>query len=233
MSNLVVHGFAKLIVKMSKKRLQNAELMDGSGRFTKPFHPECKTVQLKVIATALARIKRFFAQTDLSVAQHCVNMAKIFHFLGRDDLAKQALFHEIGEVFMGDLASPLKRVFPVFKEIEEYLIKKVFGCLGLVYPMSETIKSLDKAIMINEAVVNMKRKRYWMGLGAHVDFKLLEQAGVELIPWSQERSAQEFMDMALMLFADSGLHMICNEEYVVDPSDEILLPLEEYQTWKM
>jgi len=109
----------------------------------------------------------------------------------------------------------------------------VFGCLGLSYPMSETVKSLDKAIMINEAVVNMKRKRYWMGLGAHVDFELLEQSGVELIPWSQERSAQEFMDMALMLFADSGLNMICNEEYVVDPSEEILLPLEEYETWKM
>lgn len=199
MEKIIIKTLSFLLLQLTKKDIRNATLMDGSGRFIRPFRPECKEVDLNVIGTALSRIMRFFGQTELSVAQHCVNMAKIFFFQGEIEFAKQALLHEIAEAFMGDLASPLKKAFPIYKEIEEYLIKKVYLCYGLSYPMAKEVHVLDKSIMINEALKFMPNSQYWLSFGSGVDKRLLELAGVVLSPWDAETAKQEFMNMAKIL----------------------------------
>jgi len=137
---------------------------------------------------------RFFGQTKLSVAQHCVNMARIFIMLGELEHAKQALLHEIAEAFMGDLASPLKKAFPMYKDIEERLIKKAFGCFGLSYPIADIVHVLDKDIMINEAVAHMPNQLYWEKFGTGLDLCIVGVADFE--PWSSEKAYEEFMQVA-------------------------------------
>lgn len=188
-----------LLMKLLAKEIANATLMDSKGRFIQPFNPECKDLDLEVVALALSRIMRFFGQTRLSVAQHSVNMARVFIHLGEHEYAKQALLHEVAEAFMGDLASPLKKAFPMFKEIEESLIKKTFSCYGLSYPMAEQVHALDKAIMINEAIEHMPNGDFWKSLGERVDSRLLRDAGVELEPWSSENAYKAFMSIANIL----------------------------------
>lgn len=196
MKKKMISVLSLILLWLAKKDIQNAMLMDGTGRFIQPFHPECKDVNLEVIAIALSRIMRFFGQTKLSVAQHSVNMAKVFIFLEDKENAKQALLHEVAEAFMGDLASPLKKAFPIYKQIEESLIKKVFGCYGLSYPMSKEVHELDKDIMINEATIHMPNQEYWYGLGSGAEEMLLNKAGVDFEPWSSEKAQHEFVTVA-------------------------------------
>lgn len=186
-------------MKLLAKEIANATLMDSKGRFIQPFNPECKDIDLEVVALALSRIMRFFGQTRLSVAQHSVNMARIFIHLGENEFAKQALLHEIAEAFMGDLASPLKKAFPIFKQIEESLIKKTFDCYGLSYPMAKSVHDLDKSIMINEAVEHMPNADFWNSLGSKVDGSLLSVAEVDLEPWGEEEAYRAFMATASIL----------------------------------
>jgi hypothetical protein len=191
---------SKLLMWLTAKELAEATLMDHKGNFVRPFnHLKCNTLDLEVVALALSRINRFFGQTQLSVAQHSVNMARVFIYQGRTELAKQALLHEVSEAFMGDLASPLKKAFPMFKEIEESLIKKTFKCYGLNYPMDREVHKLDKQIVLNEAVVHMPNAGFWMSLGDCVDSRLIIDSGVELQAWSSEKAYDEFIDVALQL----------------------------------
>ncbi|WP_294963391.1 hypothetical protein [Sulfurimonas sp.] len=202
MKKLLIKILSISLLWLVRNNLNNAELMDSKGNFIKPFHPDCKSVDLEVVAIALSRIKRFFGQTNLSVAQHSVNMARVFMHFGNMEYAKQALLHEISEAFMGDLASPLKAAFPLFKSIEETLIKKTFSCYGLEYPMAQDVHFLDKQIMIYEALAHMPRKEYWLSL-THKEFTDKQifsfKSIVDLDAWSEEKAFNEFMDTAKTL----------------------------------
>lgn len=100
---------------------------------------------------------------------------------------------------MGDLASPLKKAFPIFKQIEESLIKKTFSCYGLSYPMANAVHLLDKSIMINEAIEHMPNAEFWNSLGEKVDERLLRESGVELEPWTPEEAFRAYMATASLL----------------------------------
>ncbi len=190
---------SRVLLILTIKELASATLMDSKGNFIKPFNPECKTLDLEVVGLALSRIMRFFGQTQLSVAQHSVNMARVFIYRGETELAKQALLHEVSEAFMGDLASPLKRAFPMFKEIEESLIKKTFACYGLSYPMHKEVHVLDKQIVLNEAKVHMPKAGYWSSLGLGVDEETVQNAKVDLVAWSSDKAFIEFINTAKAL----------------------------------
>jgi len=199
MNKLLTKIFSAILMVLVKKDLHNATLMDSKGNFIKPFHPTCKNIDLEVVAIALTRIKRFFGQTKLSVAQHSVNMARVFMYLGNDEYAKQALLHEVSEAFMGDLASPLKQAFPLFKEIEESLIKKTFKCYGLNYPMAQDVHTLDKQIMIYEAATHMPKEEFWLSLPHKelVDKEIFTSTQiVDLKAWSEDKAYDEFIKIA-------------------------------------
>jgi len=188
LKKLTIKIFSKLMVNLVLSDLKEATLLDSKGNFFKPFNPDCETFDLEIVALALSRVKRFFGQTNLSVAQHSVMLAQHFLSRGEHEFAKQALLHEVGEAFMGDLVTPIKKAFPIFKEIEEVIMKKVFQCHDLNYPMSKEVHLADKKIMIDEALALMPRKNHWITLG--------EKLGVEVIPWSQEEAFEKFMAMA-------------------------------------
>lgn len=199
MKKLLMMLLSSSLMKLVQSDLQSATLMDSKGNLIRPFNPDCVDIDLEVIAIALARIKRFFGQTKLSVAQHSVNMAKVFIAQGDTENAKQALLHEVSEAFMGDLASPLKKAFPLFKEIEESLIKKTFLCYGLNYPMSKEVHLLDKQIMIHEAIAHMPDEEFWK-LQPYKEFVnrriFSTKSIVDLEAWSEDKAFQEFIETA-------------------------------------
>lgn len=86
MKKLLIKIFSISLLRLVRKELHNAMLMDSKGNFIKPFHPTCENINLEVVAIALARIKRFFGQTKLSVAQHSVNMARVFMYMFQSPL---------------------------------------------------------------------------------------------------------------------------------------------------
>lgn len=180
--------------------LRDVELADEKGNFVKPFAKGCDNVDMEGIALSLSRLKRFFGRTRLSVAQHCVNIAKVFLYQGKVTQAKQALLHESSEAFMGDLVTPVKKLIFIFKLLEGVINKKVFRCYDLSYPVCDEVEKLDKSIVYNEAIVNMGNREHWLSFGKKCDDAFLLECGVDLEPWSEEKAYKEFIEMYHMLF---------------------------------
>jgi hypothetical protein len=146
--------------------IDNVSVMAGNGRLYNPFSLNCGDfADIEPIATALSRIHRFWGQTPLTVAQHCVAMAEWFlQEEGDVTLAHWALMHEVAEAFLGDVPTPIKAVLPQYKALEKSILERMASCLRLPYPMPKEVKELDKRIMINEALTFMPNKAYWLGL---------------------------------------------------------------------
>lgn len=207
MKKILKKILTNLTYMVIKDDLENAVLMNGKGDFFKPFSPECP-IDLEVIALALSRLKRFFGQTDYSVAQHSVLLAKYFLERGDIERSRQALLHEASEGFVGDMVTPIKKAFPLFKTIENSILEKVFACCDVSYPISEEVDKADKRLMVDEAMVLMPNECYWRSLN--------EPLGIKIEVWSQEKSFQEFMKMANMLFSIKS----CNQKYLYVESNQ-------------
>lgn len=191
LKSIIKKSLTLVTYKLIQRELNNAVLMDVKGNFFKPFNTSCSSIDLEVIALALSRVKRFFGQTDYSVAQHSVLLSKYFLQRGEIEYAKQALLHEVGEAYMGDLVSPIKKAFPIFKMIEESIIKKVFICKNITYPISKEVDLVDKRIMVDEGIALLPNKDYWISLN--------EPLGLNIEVWSQEKSFNEYMNLAKTL----------------------------------
>jgi hypothetical protein len=92
------------------------QLRDGSQFF--PLAPTPESISIDAIAYGLARIYRFGGQTSqaYSVAEHCVRVSRLLP----DRLKLAGLLHDAHEALsgFGDVASPVKKLAPVVKEIE-------------------------------------------------------------------------------------------------------------------
>jgi 5'-deoxynucleotidase YfbR-like HD superfamily hydrolase len=179
--------------------LRNATYDHCKGGTIKPFSKDCSSVDMEIISISLSRTKRFFGQTKFSVAQHCVNMARVFLVLKKEEFAKQALLHECSEAFLGDLVPFVKKELYIFKLLERVINKKVFLCLNVPYPVSQEVDKLDKTIVFNEAICNMSKHSHWQSK-KRADDTLLAKAGVDLEPWSEEKAQEEFMTLYVKLF---------------------------------
>jgi len=82
-----------------------------SGRALHLFDPSPDEITLEDIAHALSLKVRFTGHCawHYSVAQHCVLGAGLLEGTHGPDVALAFLLHELGEVYLPDVASPLKR----------------------------------------------------------------------------------------------------------------------------
>lgn len=182
-----------LLFYIALKMLKDVEYRDSKGRMIKPFHPECKGIELEIIELSLAGTNRFFAQTRISVLQHCNNMAKVFIYQNEKELAKQALLHEVGEAFLGDLITPVKRQILVFKMLEDYLMAKIFKCHNLPTEMDQRVKALDKDMVVFEAEANMNSDKYWRSVHTpSISEDVLTASGCNFLPMPEEEVRKEF-----------------------------------------
>ena len=77
-------------------------------------------VDIKDIAISLAHQCRFngHVMTFYSVAEHCLLMADYFEKRGDIPKAMEALMHDCGETFVGDVISPIKKIMPDIVALE-------------------------------------------------------------------------------------------------------------------
>ncbi len=89
--------------------------------------PEENSLDIRDIAWALAHQCRFneHCRTFYSVAEHCCYAS----LLSRDPLG--ALLHDAAEAYIGDFPTPLKRLLPQIREIEESVLKCIGRCLEI------------------------------------------------------------------------------------------------------
>lgn len=100
------------------------------------------------IINSLSKIPRYLGHycgnKVYSVGQHSVKMAEaILLFTGDPELAREALWHDSSEAYLGDMIKPLKDITPLFKEIELKLEAVIFKTLGLKFPQAKEVKQVD------------------------------------------------------------------------------------------
>lgn len=118
----------------------------SSGRYFDFQNPEPLTID--EVAHALANICRFSGNCRefYSVAQHCVLVSRLLP----PHLAMQGLLHEVGEAVMGDMAGPLKRLFPEFKALEHRVEAVILAGFGLPATLDPLVKRADLVALRTE-----------------------------------------------------------------------------------
>ena len=114
-------------------------------------NPRVEDVCIEDIAHALSMICRFGGHVKkfYSVAEHCVHAS----IIAKDPpLNFFALLHDAPEAYSGDIASPIKRVFPEIKGFENRIAEAVNKRFGLVWhpEIHRQIKEIDTRLLITE-----------------------------------------------------------------------------------
>lgn len=164
-----------------KDIMNNCSLQTKYGGFINPFNLKDEDFKPELFAHSLSRELRFWKQTDLSVAEHSVNLSKLFP--DNSDLQKWALFHEIFEAYTHDLATPFKKCLPEYKIAENKALAQFAKNQGLIEEMPKEIHIADKRMMITEALKYMPDKEYWLNLGHEIGMK---EFGFPLEPYDLE-----------------------------------------------
>ncbi|WP_395831167.1 hypothetical protein [Elstera sp.] len=111
------------------------------------------------IARALAMTVRFNGHTlvPYSVAQHCVEVAKIVG----PDAQPYALLHDAQEAYLGDWPTPLKEALatygkrPALRHLEDMSSLAIHRAAGLEFPpppdIAAEVKHADQVLLVTEA----------------------------------------------------------------------------------
>lgn len=158
----------------------------ASGSYFNFLEPEKSKFKLLDIASALSKICRFTGHTRqfYSVAQHSVMCS---YLVGREHRL-QALLHDAAEAFMGDVATPLKRLLPDYKAIEKKAEAAVFARFGLPAELHKCVKDADLQMLRAEVKALMPRECLsWDMLVCVPD------CGMKIIPMTPAVAEREFL----------------------------------------
>lgn len=154
--------------------------------------PQPEDICIEDIAHHLSLICRFngACRTFYSVAQHSVHVAEIV----LPGAIPQALLHDAGEAYYGDITSSLKEVLKGigcgcchndnFEMILKRIDQAIFDKFNIPYPISEEVKQADRMTLnlewSNFMSCGIAIKEAWTGQGA-------------LVPWNNEQAEAAFL----------------------------------------
>lgn len=122
----------------------------SDGRYFDLSRPD-GVVSIEVIARSLSRICRFTGHMKpeiehYSVAQHSVLVSRLVPV----KFARQGLLHDMAEAFVGDVATPLKRMLPDYRKIENAVEQALFLWFGLPPELDSCVKYADLVALVTE-----------------------------------------------------------------------------------
>ena len=130
---------------------------------------------INVIAHALSNICRYTGHTYrfYSVAQHSVLVSHVLP----EEFQLAGLLHDIGEAFVGDLASPVKKDMPTFKALEAKIVQRLCDLADLPYITLEMlehpqVRNADYRMLATE-------KKYLMNKFQDNTWSFLKAYGIE------------------------------------------------------
>lgn len=172
----------------------NGWIMTASGRKFYPLAPNCEQLALYDIAHALSMQCRWNGHTRVfySVAQHCVLMSELCHAH-----PAEALMHDASEAYISDVPKPVKRQLPEFEAHEDRLLRKIFECWGLAYPLPKDVKFCDEVMLRWEARDLFGDDRCTQIFGPYAIAAL--QHLPRISPWAPAEAESRFIQRAVDL----------------------------------
>jgi hypothetical protein len=127
--------------EMAPEEIEKRWMETLSGIRFYPLEAEVDKFSIKDIAHALSNICRWGGHTSyhFSVAQH----AYIMSHLVSPENAMEALMHDATEAYLGDIPTPIKRLFPEYLDIEDKLAKKLAVKYKYTYPYPTQVYKYD------------------------------------------------------------------------------------------
>jgi len=137
------------IRKLWKQSNHHSYIETNSGRIIDFLDIDSGQICLEDIAVALSNITRFVGQLPrfYSVAEHCILVSK---FLEADappvpGVVESGFMHDSAEAYIGDVTTPLKKLCPAYRMIEEDMERAIINRFGLGIPFSNPmIKAADQ-----------------------------------------------------------------------------------------
>ena len=113
------------------------------------LNPEPEDIRSLDIAHALSHLCRWTGHTSCfySVAQHCILVSENVPI----EHALSALLHDATEAYVGDMASPLKSIFPQYQHVETIVWHAIAERYGLPVVLDDSIKTADLLLQRTEA----------------------------------------------------------------------------------
>lgn len=156
-------------------------------------NPEESDVTIEDIASALSNVCRFSGHLPrfYSVAQHLVNTSRIV----KPELSFDGLMHDTAEAFTNDLPTPLKWVFPIFKELEVAIESAMAKQFGFTYPYHPEIKHADTVMLISEKLYVKEDDSLWPAYEEWTaEVVAPYQDKLDLASWQPRRAKREFIE---------------------------------------
>lgn len=120
-----------------------------SGKYFDFLDPDPDAISVSDIAHSLSLQCRFNGHVDTfySVAQHSVLVS---HFV-KPENAFIGLMHDATEAYIGDMASPLKKLIPEFRRYEDNLWEIIAEKYNMPSEMPHDVKHVDMRACMTEA----------------------------------------------------------------------------------
>lgn len=126
---------------MKENLFEKNKIRTFTGRYIDVFDLKPEDICIDDIAHALSCINRFGGHLPVpyTVAQHSIGCCQN---IGEYHL--EALLHDSAEAYLSDIPSPIKNRLPDYKALEEKVLKDIFDKFGLIYPLPQRVKDVDK-----------------------------------------------------------------------------------------
>jgi hypothetical protein len=171
----------------------------AAGRPFSFIDPDSTPLSIEVMAHALSNICRFtgHCREFYSVAQHSV----LTSFIVPPQHAMQALGHDLGESVMNDISSPLKRLLPDYKVIEDRCERSIWRSLGLPEVLPPEVKHADAVAYVTERRDLMPEDdpEAWGDEVPDISISHLPPLEERIVPWSPSVSRIRFLHRYYML----------------------------------
>lgn len=138
----------------------------GNGNLISVLNPKPEDIDINTIASSLAKQCRFNGHCSrmYTVAEHSVRGTNIAYKDYGPSVAREFLLHDATEAYLGDMIRPLKRLIPMFSEIEQGFWGAISQRFNLPYIHSAEVHDIDNIMVTWEKRDLMPNSGHWPGL---------------------------------------------------------------------